>query len=532
MEHDPQSRFGRRVGLLVARGRPQGPQSSTCIFKPHVEVTVCSHEPLHEEHFEVIEQPLSVSSDSTPRRSWGKLYHPPLEDEDSFRIFVLLPGSRNQPIEGLIVHVSVADKIPYEALSYVWGPEYPKKRIIVNDVACSVRENLVDALESLRHKSGPKSLWIDALCINQDDIAERNELVTRMNLTYRQAMRVVVWLGKSDENSVSIFRRLKQIGSWKQSESLSFSMNQLLGEGFLSLLKRPYWKRLWIIQEFISAQDLEICCGESRLAVPHLIDSMLFLENRAFESGYLKKAQIRLLLDFSPSDPSTIQQNPAHGGADLRQSLLASSQNMQALLGQPLWNEEKRSFYALDSLWTSCQSVQLAMSTCYPSAILRDVVIDVGTPFETDYHDRICSKYSEFLLKELETLLGEKISFGRSKNVKANTSNLPGSFGESSTGECCFFLTAHGMIGIASTQIQQGDLLCEMHLDYGLTVLIRPQQGSGSLTILGRAHTFINLSIEEYKNVEGIERITQECGLYQTFCCEMTAAEVLFLTRH
>ncbi|KAF5725230.1 het-domain-containing protein [Fusarium mundagurra] len=91
--------------------------------------------------------------------------------------------------------VHLASSPPYEALSYTWGDEKASVRILLNGEEFSVRPNLANALAALRI-SEPRVLWVDALCINQEDIKERNHQVGMMRDIFRRAERVLVWLGR------------------------------------------------------------------------------------------------------------------------------------------------------------------------------------------------------------------------------------------------------------------------------------------------------------------------------------------------
>ncbi|KAF2127463.1 hypothetical protein P153DRAFT_398795 [Dothidotthia symphoricarpi CBS 119687] len=117
----------------------------------------------------------------------------------------------------------------FEALSYTWGSVDGSLDIEVTQIishtrnslaerirlpvsTLSVRRNLHDALTQLRHQRNSRILWIDALCINQNDLNERNLQVGRMRLIYKHASRVVVWLGPSDRGSIAALYALMYIG--------------------------------------------------------------------------------------------------------------------------------------------------------------------------------------------------------------------------------------------------------------------------------------------------------------------------------
>ncbi|KAH7213726.1 heterokaryon incompatibility protein-domain-containing protein [Fusarium oxysporum] len=112
--------------------------------------------------------------------------------------------------------VHLASAPPYEALSYTWGEEAASVRILLNGKEFLVRRNLAFALAALRI-SEPRVLWVDALCINQQDTTERNHQVGMMGGIFRRAERVLVWLGRPGSG-------------WDSSVAGALEMAKRLGE--------------------------------------------------------------------------------------------------------------------------------------------------------------------------------------------------------------------------------------------------------------------------------------------------------------
>ncbi|KAF2204775.1 hypothetical protein GQ43DRAFT_355906, partial [Delitschia confertaspora ATCC 74209] len=91
----------------------------------------------------------------------------------------------------------------YEALSYVWGHANPstERSIVCNGIPdIRVGQNLHDALTRLRKRNRKRFIWVDKLCINQQDEVERGQQVRQMGNIYRTASRVVVWLGRDGDD--------------------------------------------------------------------------------------------------------------------------------------------------------------------------------------------------------------------------------------------------------------------------------------------------------------------------------------------
>lgn len=164
----------------------------------------------------------------------------------------------------------------YVALSYTWGDVTDTRNIIVNGHQIAIGTNLESALGVLRCKQPVKvgyKIWVDALCINQRDIVERGQEVKRMGKIYRQARDVVIWLGDEGDESdkaMDLIRTLSNACQTGQDRALGNALRQqpdLLGRGcwraLSKLLDRPYWNRLWVLQEItLGGGRTSILCGQ------------------------------------------------------------------------------------------------------------------------------------------------------------------------------------------------------------------------------------------------------------------------------
>jgi hypothetical protein len=148
------------------------------------------------------------------------LIKPRLPSQGLIRLLRILPG---RPPEILRCKLEVNDLSiapPFEALSYVWGNPEPAKIVICNTHPKKVTPNLGAALNRLRDGDTDRLVWIDALCVNQDDLVERSEQVKLMKDIYSQAWRVVVWLGEDDEdNAEAAIRVIKKAAEYCYSDS-------------------------------------------------------------------------------------------------------------------------------------------------------------------------------------------------------------------------------------------------------------------------------------------------------------------------
>jgi len=168
----------------------------------------------------------------------------------------------------------------YASLSYVWGDESKTCRIIVNGHELKVTRNLEEALRVFRDGSEFQSnfgLWADAICINQNDFEERGRQVRKMREIYGKAWTVIAWLGKEGYQSDKAIQLVQKLCQFYNTQRTSFDLALRLTEepGYLGygcwdalmqLMERPYWYRLWIIQEIVvGASSMVIRCGTSSI---------------------------------------------------------------------------------------------------------------------------------------------------------------------------------------------------------------------------------------------------------------------------
>lgn len=203
----------------------------------------------------------------------------------SVRVLHLLPAnSRLDDIECELHVVRLFDNPVYEALSYTWGDESHRRYIIVNGLRFSITSNLWAALRYLRHTSETRCLWVDAICINQQNVIERNFMVSQMHVIYHNSKRVIAWLGDPTVQSEQAFHFLAKYMSegpplgddqegWQAIVENSKPMHVSLStwEGFLDVFGRPWWSRAWIVQEVsCSRAGWTLMCGSSELSGNHL----------------------------------------------------------------------------------------------------------------------------------------------------------------------------------------------------------------------------------------------------------------------
>ncbi|GAB1317419.1 hypothetical protein MFIFM68171_07629 [Madurella fahalii] len=260
-----------------------------------------------------VEQPDALS---VPSYEYDKL--PP---GTHFRLLTLLPGESRRLECDITIHALDGPQMPpYKALSYCWNnPKFDSlvidgKRIPEDDplrsqymvchaLWCSsgkrilISTSLRDALRKLRSKSEAVRLWVDALCINQGDNAEKGTQLLLMQRIYHAASEVCMWLGVEDESTISaleLVRTLDAIRATKPHLSPQDMHNyagamRSLGlppfpspkwKDLMQLFARPYFRRIWIVQEIVAAGLLSklYCGGLEPVPWTTLVGAISFLD--------------------------------------------------------------------------------------------------------------------------------------------------------------------------------------------------------------------------------------------------------------
>ncbi|KAM0417158.1 hypothetical protein ACHAPT_012866 [Fusarium lateritium] len=184
--------------------------------------------------------------------------------EGSIRLLRLLPDQdERSPIRCRLFDFALLDSqgtCPYESLSYVWGSEDKPQSISVDGCDLPVGRNLHVALSHLRHGFLERILWVDAICINQQDPNEKGRQVQSMAKIYAKASCVVVWLGEaaSDDRQALEEIRNAAVGQFARNDE---TKEQVV----LTLLRRPWFQRIWVLQEVAAARHVLIKCGPTEI---------------------------------------------------------------------------------------------------------------------------------------------------------------------------------------------------------------------------------------------------------------------------
>lgn len=162
--------------------------------------------------------------------------------------------------------------VGYEALSWCWGDDDAKYVVLILQYGKifkkRVRKELALALKYLRLRNQIRTLWVDAICINQDDPEERNHQVQMMSRVYTRANEVCVWLGEhTDDSKIAIDFIREDILELKNFDAIcSDKAYSYKWQALMMLMQSPWFSRRWVVQELALARKATVYCGRDHIA--------------------------------------------------------------------------------------------------------------------------------------------------------------------------------------------------------------------------------------------------------------------------
>ena len=199
--------------------------------------------------------------------------------ENQIRLLHLYPGLYDDELLSSLEDTTLEQRPRYEALSYTWGTSIKNCHISCRTDTglkrITITSNLQVALLRMRSTERTRIFWIDQVCINQDDGRERSSQVSRMGAIYSSAFQVSIWIGEEDEDAQLAFRFLPIMLSYMPSSTSITKVEQeyvwpsdallvVRSEGWEALARifdRPWFRRVWVIQETAMAAQAQVCCG-------------------------------------------------------------------------------------------------------------------------------------------------------------------------------------------------------------------------------------------------------------------------------
>jgi hypothetical protein len=202
-------------------------------------------------------------------RARPRFSYTPLDlDREDIRIIHILRGSEDDVISCTVEKGTLNRS--YVCLSYTWGDEHdPTHEILLDGATYRVRQNLHDFLHEARRRCFESALWIDAICIDQRNIKEREQQVQQMSKIYEQARYVITWLGLGSPALTTALLKYDNAETKLTAgrSALALFTSQECNAMFRSM-SHSYWSRLWVVQEALLARSLVMWSGP--LSLPML----------------------------------------------------------------------------------------------------------------------------------------------------------------------------------------------------------------------------------------------------------------------
>jgi len=249
------------------------------------------------------------------------IYRPLKRDE--IRLLILNPGAPTDPITCYLEHYAVSKTKPFSALSYAWGAASATSgsdgpTILLGGAAFSVTTNLFSFLRAYRTEHECPVLWIDAICIDQLDLAEHSAQIPLMKRIYEGAEQVLIWLGDAtlatgpaidhmnriyanwwmprlDLAGGSPQRALAAVSAEDVTEVLDNQSrhHQLEWEGMQEIFSRPWWTRIWVYQEATSPcrRSPVVLIGPHSIPFEHVLTMNQIIRHAAWRGNSFSKFQ-------------------------------------------------------------------------------------------------------------------------------------------------------------------------------------------------------------------------------------------------
>jgi hypothetical protein len=222
------------------------------------------------------------------------------------RLLKLQPRCKGEPLSCTMHYAALQiDNPVFLALSYAWGDTrlIKTKSIFINGQPFPVMDNLYQALAELRSQDEVVLIWADALCIDQENIPERNFQVEQMPEIYSAAQKVVVWLGDRTLESDRAIELIRADPADLQNVPLN-DLRKYLDD----LFSRPYWKRVWVVQEVAAAnrtdRECEIRCGAESVTLKQLHEFIRRVFVQVKPRNFTPILYPRAILFLSTHDPN------------------------------------------------------------------------------------------------------------------------------------------------------------------------------------------------------------------------------------
>lgn len=278
-------------------------------------------------------RPRRVDSDEKhiPSPSYQRYTYQPLQDAHIRLLRLHSDRDSGSPLRFSIFHTPLVSAPTYTALSYTWGERAGSGLVLIDADHVSVTPNLKHALQRLRRTDQEVLLWVDALCINQDDVVERGIQTTRMRGVYQHADSVAVWLGMEygfSQGAVALVRELSKASSAGIEMIRSMVLdpeNKEKLDALVALFRRQYWWRIWVIQEVSCARRAIVYVGGEEIPWVQLdgvCEVLRGVEAELHSIFYKFPSYVRTLTHGGPRGLQLSRYNPTIAAPPLLELLL------------------------------------------------------------------------------------------------------------------------------------------------------------------------------------------------------------------
>ncbi|KAK8121778.1 hypothetical protein PG984_010448 [Apiospora sp. TS-2023a] len=236
-----------------------------------------------------------------------KYKYKPIGAERTTRMLILKNGSYEDELAGNLEMARLDDCPPWEALSYAWGTTTVYSRIRIGSRFIRISTNLEGALRKLRQKHGDEALgrgfrlWVDQICIDQENVQERSHQVQLMYSIYEKAEKVFVWLGPDDYDvAKEAFYTVRMLASLDENQTKELGTDQI--HVLKDLFDCRWFRRLWVVQEIGTDTPAEFHWGQECIDFEIVHDARIERgvptpQISHISSGFLNKASRKECID-------------------------------------------------------------------------------------------------------------------------------------------------------------------------------------------------------------------------------------------
>lgn len=311
---------------------------------------------------------------------------------NDIRVLEILPPMSSDDHDTIACRMRIVagdSKTDYIAVSYVWGNPNIVRLILLDGILMPIRLNIWNFLFQMRDEGHHGYLWIDAICIHQEDVLERSHQVGLMGQIYAAAKMVLVWLG-TDDDEEDVAQAVHLLSAQHVSVGEMADWTQSQWKVMQSLFSNEYWSRLWIVQEFTLARAIEVRCGRRTLGEFTLSAFEMFLRRSVWDGMTLdslsgKPVRLRDMRSMNVSTAMWLirQQRRVRAGYEVRDD--AYLIEMICRYSNANCSDARDHVYGLLALADSSTSISPDYSKS-ASEIFRDVFNLLKTMYDVSRH--------------------------------------------------------------------------------------------------------------------------------------------------